>query len=373
MLHTAFLNTHRDSLSLKGRLVEFSYRDVGQSGSLVALSPSLASELSGSAEFASVFVPYGGRDTGLQPNTEFAATVLDWVFGENPQGSILLMRDELVFQQRIDMPPRLGRPFAQPMPSGAAQDHPDTPFGLGLEYCFLSRVCQDTQLVLQPINFPVLIEASDLRRVAARWLQLCQIIGSRVEPSVDTPLLAYRIAVAEYRLLHDIVALAEDITALETTSQMHQAPLLNLVSPILGAGGEVVFDFVTDSVTRDLAQSGPVTAVRGRLLLGMIRSLLNPPSALTPIRSTDHPMQVNRVREGWVLDHFVLIRGQDEAKVWLSTSGSAIWSRCDGLLSVTEITKELARIYEAPEEIILLDVQRVITDLLTAGLVRLSN
>jgi hypothetical protein len=373
MFHTAFLNTHRDSLGLKGRLVEFSFRDARQTGSLVALSPSLATNSSESAQIASVFVPYEGRASGLQPHTELAATVLDWVFGERPQGSILLMRDELVFQHKIDMTARPGRPFAQLCLLDTMKDHADTAFGLGVEFGFLSKVCQDTELPLQPIGFPVLIEANDLRLIAARWLNLCQIIGDNVGAWVDTPLVAYRIAVAEHRLVHDLEPLAQDAKAAETTLQPSQVPLLDLTSPILGAGGELVFDFEATTGTLDLPPSGPVPSMRGRLLLGMIRHLLSPASALDPVRLTDRPMQVSRVREGWVLDRLMLIRGQDEAKVWLNTSGSAIWSLCDGLLSLTEISNELSRIYEAPVEHILPDVWDVVVKLHSAGLIRLNT
>ena len=89
----------------------------------------------------------------------------------------------------------------------------DGPFGLGPGFRFLDACCVDRSLALPAVKLPLLIHSSDLRRIAARWLEMMSILRvetnvGRAGPRDDADAIAYAIAAAEAGVAHTVADFA---------------------------------------------------------------------------------------------------------------------------------------------------------------------
>src|SRR5205823_3788137 len=96
-----------------------------------------------------------------------------------------------------------GHALAAPVPLPCADGGP---FGLGPGFAFLERVCVDRTLAITPVTLPILIHASDLRRIAVRWLELMAIIRceAAAAEAAHADVVAYPIAAAETKVPHGL-------------------------------------------------------------------------------------------------------------------------------------------------------------------------
>ncbi len=53
---------------------------------------------------------------------------------------------------------------------------------------------------------------------------------------------------------------------------------------------------------------------------------------------------------------------------FLNESAALIWDLCDGTRTLSDITREVARLYSRPVELVASDVERVLAELRTSGL-----
>ena len=91
---------------------------------------------------------------------------------------------------------------------------------------------------------PTLIHTSDLRRICARWLELCRIVRREYRNSDgqqvwESDMLAYLAVCAEYGLHHDPISLG--VCTNWQPEDAPDAPIIHYCQAIRGKKGEEIF------------------------------------------------------------------------------------------------------------------------------------
>jgi len=316
--------------------------------------------------------PYTGD---LYPPYQKAAALLEWLFVERIEGTVLVLEPTSVFRDAVsdEVRPGQARATAWPdLPRG------EGPFGLGPAFEFFSRFSVDRTLELPAVKLPVLIHSADLRRIVARWLELMSIIRAetaRMAPGAleEADKIAYVIAAAEARIPHAVASLGAGMESAEADPVQSGAPILDYGRPIpsLDGDGQIAWDPATyrnwDPVEPESVKPGA-----GRELLTMLAELLERRAQgldLTLLK----PCRQKGVREGKILGSmFLEIPGRADT-VSLNSSGAAIWEVCDGTRSLAEINQELETRFEMPAGSLRPDVEVVIKRLEVIGALRLES
>jgi len=367
MIFTVFSTTANEAMLWQSELLEYSWGRVKQPGELVrlvAIGPHQPlprhrfARVSGTLPWSPH--PYTGD---VYPPYNKAASLLEWLFVERIEGTILLVEPDCVFRAPVaqEVEPGAARATAWPSLPRAAEG----PFGLGPRFAFLERFCVNRALEPPCVTWPVLIHSSDLRKLAARWLELMSILRAETAHGADGRLddadqIAYAIAAAEADIPHAIADLGAD-----TAARQSEAPLLQYRRAIESARGEVVWDAGVysgwDTVDPQAVAPGP-----GRDFLALLeeyRARRAVGGALAFLR----PRPRVGVRVGRVLDQTVLeIPGRSDTLA-LNASAAAIWELCDGARGLADLTQELATRFELAPDVMRLDVQQVIERLESAG------
>jgi hypothetical protein len=315
--------------------------------------------------------PYTGD---LYPPYQKAAALLEWLFAERIEGTVLVLESTSVFRATVPEEVRPGQARATAWP-----DRPrgEGPFGLGPAFEFLTRFSVDRTLELPAVTLPVLIHSADLRKLVARWLELMSIIRAETAGLAQGPLLAadklaYVIAAAEARIPHAVANLgAFTDGAGADDPQSASAPILDYGRPIRSKDGEVAWDPASYR-NWDPVQPESVEPGAGREFLAILAELLERRAQgldLTLLR----PCRQKGVREGKILGSmFLEIPGRADT-VSLNSSGAAIWEVCDGTRSLAEINHELETRFEMPPGSLRPDVEVVIKRLEGIGALRLES
>jgi len=287
--------------------------------------------------------PYTGDP---YPPYQTAAGLLEWLFVDRIEGTVLVLEPSNVFLGPVSDEVRPGQARGTPwnqLPRG------DGPFGLGPGFEFLTGVCVDRTLALPAVKLPVLIHSTDLRRLAARWLELTSIIraettGEPAGPRADADRVAYAIAAAEARVPHASLDLGVADANLQLPSGTAWDP--DVDGPWNQPGAEpALATLLAEFVQR-----------RAR---GLDLSLLR-------------PHRQKGVREGKILGSmFLEIPGREDT-VSLNASGAAIWEVCDGTRSLAEVNQELEARFDMPPGSLRADVEVVIKRLERIGALRLT-
>ena len=319
MIYTVFCTSPDDSDVQAERLAR-SWRRVRQPGELVRLvaqdpSRPLPSSPPARVVTTTSWSPHPYTDD-VYPPYQRAAGLLEWLFTEDVQGTILLVEPTFDFRAAMPDEVRPGQAKASAWldrPSGAG------PFGLGAAFSFLDKLCVDRQLELTAVRLPLLIHSTDLRKIVARWLELMSLIRAETARG-DADEVAYVIAAAEARVVH------------------------------------AVADFGTSSDAADRAAAPTDDAGDAAQELAGLR----------PRKRAD-------VREGQLLGSlFLEIPGRADA-ISLNASGAAIWDICDGSRTITEIHHTLESRYEMPMGTLQADVELVIRNLERVGALRFER
>jgi hypothetical protein len=298
--------------------------------------------------------PYTGD---VYPPYQRAAALLEWLFVERIEGTVLVLGPTSVFRVPVTDQVRPGQARAvawTELPRG------DGPFGLASRFDFLAEFCVDRTLEVPAVKLPALIHATDLRKIVVRWLELMSIIRAETaadaqSPFADADKIAYVIAAAEARVPH-------------TTADLG---LLDYRHPIPAMDGAIAWDPVSyrswDPVQPESAQPGP-----GRELLSVLAELVERRAHGTEL-SLLRPCRQDGVRQGKILGSvFLEIPGRPDT-VSLNSSGAAIWAVCDGTRSLAEINHELETRFEMPSGSLRADVEVVIKRLERIGALRLAS
>lgn len=355
----------------QSELLEYSWGRARQPGELVRLAASNPGSTVLHHRFARVVEtlswsphPYTGD---LYPPYQKPAALLEWLFTERIEGTVLLLEPSCVFRSPVSA--EVGRGQAR---GTAWHDLPrgEGPFGLDPGFEFLAGYCVDRTLELPPVTLPVLIHSADLRKIMARWLELMSIIraettGRAQGPVPDADSIAYVIAAAEAGIPHTVADIGVGINASQST-----APLLDYRCPIVSIDGGIAWNPSTygnwDTVNPDRAQPG-----LGREVLTLLAELIERRAQGIELAFLK-PCRLTGVREGKILGSlFLEIPGRADT-VSLNSSGAAIWEVCDGTRSLAEINHELETRFEMPPGSLQADVEVVIKRLERIGALRLE-
>ncbi len=373
MIYTAFSTSLDENMQWQADLLEYSWGRARQPGELVHLVDERPGRPAPRHRLARVVQtqrwsphPYTGD---LYPPYQKAAALLEWLFVEQVEGTVLLLDSTSVFRTPVsdEVRPGQARATAWPeLPRGAG------PFGLGTGFEFLEGFCVDRALELPAVALPVLIHSTDLRKIVARWLELMSIIraetaGSARGPFPEADKIAYAIAAAEARIPHTVVELG---ASTETDASQTVAPLLDYHRPIPSIDGTVGWDAGTyhnwGPVQPESAKPG-----LGREFLCMLAELLERRAQGLEL-AFQRPCRQKGVREGKILDSmFLEIPGRADT-VSLNSSGAAIWEVCDGTRSLAEINHELETRFDMPPGSLRADIEVVIKRLEGIGALRIA-
>lgn len=374
MIYTAFSTSGNENTQWQAELLEYSWGRARQPGELVHLVDQGPGHRAPRHRLARVVEtqrwsphPYTGD---LYPPYQKAAGLLEWLFVEQVEGTVLLLESTSVFRTPVsdEVKPGQARATAWPeLPRAAG------PFGLGPDFKFLEGFCVDRALELSAVGLPVLIHSTDLRKIVARWLELMSIIRAETAGSARGPLpeadkIAYVIAAAEARIPHTVAELGAS-TETDAT-QAPAAPILDYHRPIPSLDGSVGWDAGT---YRDWAPVQPESAKPGlgREFLSMLAELLERRAQGLEL-AFQRPCRQKGVREGKILDSmFLEIPGRADT-VSLNSSGAAIWEVCDGTRSLAEINRELETRFDMPAGSLRADIEVVIKRLEGIGALRIA-
>ncbi len=367
MIYTVFSTAANEPMQWRSELLEYSWGRVKQPGELVRLVAIGRHETLPRHRLARVTAtlmwsphPYTG-DVYAPYNK--AASLLEWLFAEPVEGTILLVEPNCVFRAPVatEIEPGQARGIASP---GLSRKD-EGPFGLGRSFAFLDRFCVNRTLEPPRVTFPLLIHSSDLRKLAARWLELMSIIraetalqGSGVLGNADE--IGYAVAAAEAEIPHAAADLGVD-----TCAGHSDAPLLNYGRPIESDRGQVIWD---ERIYRSWDRVDPRRAApgTGRDFLALLEEYVvhrAEGGELAFLR----PRRRAGVRVGRVLDQTVLeVPGRADA-LSLNPSAAAIWELCDGARGLADLTRELATRFHLSPDDLRSDVQSVIDRLESVG------
>ena len=367
MIFTVFSTTANEAMQWQSEILEYSWGRVRQPGELVRLvgiGPHEPLPRHWLARVTGTLCwsphPYTGD---VYPPYNKAASLLEWLFVEHIEGTILLVEPDCVFRAAVAQEVGPGEARAAAWPGLPRLG--EGPFGLGPSFAFLERFCVKRELELPRVTFPVLIHSSDLRKLAARWLELMSIIRVETAQSThgslgDADGIAYAVAAAEADIPHAITDLG-----VEPSARCSQAPLLHYSQPIESERAEVVWDKRTyrswDRVDPRCAAPG-----MGRDFLALLEEYVARRAEGGELAFL-RPQRRTGVRVGRVLDQTVLeIPGRSDT-LSLNPSAAAIWELCDGARGLADLTRELATRFQVTPDNMRSDVQSVIERLESVG------
>jgi hypothetical protein len=370
VIYTVFCTSAGATLQWQSELLEYSWGAVRQPGELVRLVATPPGAPAPRHRLARVVEtlcwaphPYTGD---RYPPYDRPASLLQWLFEERIDGTILLVEPGCVFRSPVGTEARRGRATATAWPG---LPRGEGPFRLGPGFGFLERFCVDRSLELPAVTLPLLIHASDLRRIAPRWLELASIIreetaGSEQGSLQDADRIAYAIAAAETGVRHTAAEMSVGTDAPESA-----ASILDARQPISLADGTAWNPGAYtswDPVHPELAPPGT-----GREFLGLLAAYIERRGQGIELAFL-RPCRHKGVREGRILGSlFLEIPGRSDT-VSLNASGAAIWACCDGNRSLAEINRELEARFQMPPGSLRADVQAVIQRLEAIGALRLA-
>ncbi|HEY0707354.1 MAG TPA: PqqD family protein [Polyangia bacterium] len=371
MIFTVFCASTSAELGWQSQLLAHSWVRAGQPGELVRLVASTSSDVAPCHPRArdvktTPWSPHPYTGEVYAPYNK-AAALMEWLFVEPVEGTVLLLEPSFVFRAPVTDEVRPGEAKAT---AWAEMPRGEGPLGLPVGFEFLEQFCVDRAMTLPPVTLPLLIHTTDLRKIAARWLELMSLIrietGQGTAAVTNADQIAYAIAATESGITHTNVALRVTTDAGET-----QAPILDCRQPVLAPDGTTVWDAGKyapwDVVPVESARPGV-----GRELLGLLGEMAarhEPSQKLAFLK----PRRLQGVREGKILGSlFLEIPGRADT-VSLNSSGAAIWEVCDGSHSVAEINQRLESRFEMTPGSLQADIEVVIKRLEDIGALRLET
>ena len=372
MIFTVFAAAPVPADQWRAELVEYSWRRLHQPGELIRLAPMAPGQaapchLAGRVVETLAWNPHPYMDDEYV-GYELPTAVLEWLFRERVEGTVLLLGPHMVLQRPVTEEVTPGKVLAAPwpgLPSGEGG-----PFGLNAELTFLERYCVNRDLPLAPAQLPILIHTSDLRKIAARWAELTAIVrAEHVGPHGrrgDADRIAYAIAAAEYRLKHRLIDLG-----VGTDGGKSDAVVIDYSRPIESPRSEIVWDGQVyepwSDVYPEKARSGA-----GRDFLALLNELVTRRRSGADMAVT-RPLRRPGVREARIVEDLHLEVPGSSDPIILNQSAATIWELCDGKRTVAEIVAELERRFDAPHETLSAAVESTTRELQSTGALELED
>jgi hypothetical protein len=333
-------------------LLEYSWKRVEQEGVLIRLVATDDPKSLPAQKYAHCIAT---RLWDIHPDTGDAylpynkpASLLEWLFRDRPEGTVLLLDPDCVFRKPVLQRVAAGFPASQAWVK-FTMDRPSAehPFGLGTGFSFLNHHCARTDLGTEAVMIPTLIHTSDLRRICARWLELCGLIRQNFRnaeglPIWEADMYAYLVACAEYGLQHKPMSLG--ICTNWQPEDAPEAPIIHYCQPILNKAGQEIFTKHHYAPWTRISTLAEPQCEYGQNLIALLNEYVDQANS-----SVGHPSFNSRpkwrdgVMEGRVIDEILLEVPVDGRSIWLNISGKAVWELCDGSRTLDQIRSELER------------------------------
>jgi hypothetical protein len=369
MIFTVFSAAPDPATEWQAELLEYSWRRVGQPGELIRLAPRRSGQasprLTGRVVETLAWNPHPYTDD-TYTGYDTPAAVLEWLFRENPVGTVLLLAPHTVLQREVTQEVSPGKALATAWPDMPLGD--GGPFGLTESFKLLECYCVNRELPLAPVRLPLLIHTSDLRKIAARWLELTSIIRAEAVGVHGkfrfADRLAYAVAAAEYRVTHSLAELCCD------TGSDKDLPIIDYSQPVEAKNGEIVWDEKVyrpwDPVFPEQAQPGA-----GRDMLAMLHEMLTRRESGADLSAT-RPRRRTGVREARVVEDLHLEIPGSTTPIILNSSAAVIWELCDGQRTLAQIVEELQERFEAPADTVRAAVESTARELESSDALKLE-
>lgn len=376
MFYTVFSTNDSPYMQWQSDLLEYSWKQVGQEGSLIRLVATDTPERLPTQKYAHCIATQlwdTHPDTGdLYPIYNKPASLLEWVFRDRPEGTVLLLDPDCVFRGSVKRHVSPGYPAAQAWVD-LAIGKPDTehPFGFDKGFSFLNEACIRTDLDIDAVMIPTLIHTSDLRRICARWLELCSTIRQHYrrgdgQPIRESDMFAYVAAAAEYGLRHEPISLG--IANNWKPESAPDAPIVHYCQSIMDQQGREIFWKRDYTPWSRIDETVEPEEDYNRDLIALINDYVDDVEGVArPAVSYRRAKWRDGVMEGRVMDDLLLERPADNQTLWLNGSGKAIWELCDGSRTVKDIGTEIVERFDMGERDPLADVA------MTIGKLRAAN
>jgi hypothetical protein len=381
MFYTVFSTNTSPRMQWQSELLEYSWKRAGQEGALVRLVATDKPDRLPGQKYAQCVAT---RLWDVHPETgdnypiyNKPASLLEWLFRDRPEGTVLLIDPDCVFRKPVTRHVAPGFPVAQDWinlrlrkPSGSH------PFGLPPGFSFFLDSCARVDLTTAPVMIPTLIHTDDLRRICARWLELTGIVrqyarNNKGQPIWEADMYAYVAACAEYGLHHDPMPLG--VCTNWRPRDAPDAPIIHYCQVVLDKDGRELFGkFSYRPWTRIDTTSEPEFEY-GRDLVSIINAHADEANREAGRVTFDRrPRRRAGVMEGRVMDEMLLEVPADGGSVWLNISGKAAWELFDGVRSIDQIQAELGQRFSANGRDVAADVLSLVEELHRFGFLELG-
>lgn len=371
MIITVFVTTHQEDEHWCAEFLEHSWIQAGQSGELVRLvacEPDAPLPMHSMARVVRT-MPYNPHP---YVHDEFAgynlpAALLDWLYSEAVDATLLLLDVKSIFLEALEMEVSPGEAVGntwREWPAG------DGPFGLADRYINLRAFCVNRKLKPPRVQWPVLIHSRELRKMAARWLELTALIRCEAHDNdgrpADAHKIAYAVAAAEYGVGHKSRKLAS-----APPDRRADRAVLSYAAPICSANGDTVWEADSyqpwSGCDPALARAGA-----GRAFLSRLQDYVAMRGSGEHL-GLRRPRRCPGVREAHLPDRMVLEVPGIEQPLNLNSSAAAIWKLCDSTRTLADIADELEQRFEVPRGELCADIDRAINLLHAGGAVDLET
>ncbi len=376
MFYTVFSTDVNPAMQWQSELLEYSWKRVGQEGTLIRL---VATDEPGNLPEQQFAHCVPTRPWTIHPETgdtypiyNKPASLLEWVYRDRPEGTVLLLDPDCVFTKPVSRRVAPGAPVSQrwvdlkfDAPSG------ERPFGLAPGFSFLADHCVRVDLAADPVMIPTLIHTSDLRKLCARWLELCSVVRQHYRdgngrPIWESDMFAYIVACAEYGLRHEPTALG--ICTNWRSEDVPDPAIVHYCQPVKARDGTEIFYKRNYSPWRRIDTSIKPSETYGSALITLVNAridaiygIVSPPALYV------RPRRSSGVMEGRVVDDILLEKTDNGGSLWLSATGKAVWDLCDGSQTIEEMSTELCHRFDGQSDTVTADVAAVIGQLHAAA------
>ncbi len=381
MFYTVFSTNLGPNMQWQSDLLEYSWKQVGQEGMLIRLVATDNPTKLLQQKYAQCVAtkPWDVHpETGdSYPIYNKPASLLEWLVRDQPEGTVLLLDPDCIFRQPVTRRVAPGFPASQKWINLNVRK-PDSkhPFGLPPGFTFLSEHCAQVDLTTEPVMIPTLIHTDDLRRICARWLELCGVVRQHCRnaqglPIWESDMFAYIATCAEYGLRHDPISLG--ICTNWHPDEAPDAPIVHYCQPILAKNGRQLFGkFNYKPWTRIDTSLEPEFDCGGDLIATINEYIDYDGKAAGKLSPEQHPKRGASVMEGRVKDDILLEVPADGRSAWLNVSGKATWDLCDGYRTIRDITSELDRKFAVSGRDISGDVMTIVEQLHRHGFLEVT-
>jgi hypothetical protein len=350
LIYTVFSTTDSPFQQWQSELLEYSWNQVGQPGELIRLVATATDTLPVHRYARTIGTPswqvhpLTGDDYGPYNKP---ASLLHWLRTEHPEGTVLLIDPDCVFQEAICREAAEGKPVAQKW-IGISHDTSDEGFALDRRFAFLEAHGVRPQTRAQLGMIPTLIHTRELERIAARWLEVTALVRQEVTDQDgrrmwESDMFAYAIVTAEAGLVHELTSLG--ICTNWSPDDAVDAPIIHYCQAIEGNGGESIWSKYDYRPWRRVAEPTRARYDYGRNLLTLLNRCVSARAGaeLEGVRPRGR-VGVREIREA---SGTVLCAPGSNREFSLNRAAERIWALCDGARTVNAIRGELEQEFES--------------------------